>query len=110
MLVLVPPTSKKIPSDTRRCMSAPATLAAGPDSMVRIGRFSTSPRFITPPSPRMIMSGHVMPAARTLSWVSRCRLHHLGQDAGVDHGRAGADGEAVELGDLVSARGGQPRP
>ena len=51
-------------------MSAPATLAAGPESMVRTGRFCTSPRSITPPSPRMIMSGAVMPAWRTAPWVS----------------------------------------
>ena len=69
MLVLVPPTSKKMPSDTRRYMSAPATLAAGPESSVRMGRFCTSPRSMTPPSPRMIISGEVMPAARTLACV-----------------------------------------
>ncbi len=70
IFVLVPPTSKKMPSDTRRYMSAPATLAAGPDSMVSTGRFCTSVRSITPPSPRMIMSGAAIPAARTLSCVS----------------------------------------
>ena len=69
MFVLVPPTSKKMPSETRRYMRAPATLAAGPDSIVRIGRFWTSPRSITPPSPRMIMSGDAIPAARTLRCV-----------------------------------------
>ncbi len=67
--VLVPPTSKKTPSETRRCMSAPATLAAGPESIVRTGRRRISAASMTPPSPRMIMSGAVIPAARMLDSV-----------------------------------------
>jgi hypothetical protein len=64
MFVLVPPTSKKTPSDTRRYISAPATVAEGPESMVKIGRLRISVTSITPPSPRMIMRGASMPALR----------------------------------------------
>jgi hypothetical protein len=69
MLVLVPPTSKKIPSETRRYMRAPATLAAGPESMVRMGRLRISATSMRPPSPRMIMRGASMWALRTLRSV-----------------------------------------
>ena len=37
--VLVPPVSKKIPSDTLTYIKAAAMPAAGPESIVRIGRF-----------------------------------------------------------------------
>ena len=50
-------------------MSAPATLAAGPDSIVIAGRRRISWMSMTPPSPRMIMSGAWMPASRTLASV-----------------------------------------
>ena len=50
-------------------MSAPATLAAGPDSIVTTGRRRISRTSITPPSPRMIMSGAAMPASRTAASV-----------------------------------------
>ena len=50
-------------------MSAPATLAAGPDSIVIAGRRRISWISMTPPSPRMIMSGARMPASRTLASV-----------------------------------------
>ena len=69
MLVLVPPTSKNTPSETRRYIKAPATVAEGPESMVRIGRLRISTTSITPPSPRMIMSGASIPAFRTLASV-----------------------------------------
>ncbi|MNI58798.1 hypothetical protein D3C73_1139250 [compost metagenome] len=62
---LVPPTSKKMPSEIFSYMSAPATPAARPDSMVRIGRFRTSSMLITPPSQRMIISCEVIPASLT---------------------------------------------
>ena len=39
--------------------------AAGPESIVRIGRRATSATSMTPPSLRMIMSGTVMPARST---------------------------------------------
>ena len=58
-----------MPSDTFRYISAPATLAAGPDSMVTTGRRRISCTSITPPSPRMIISGAAMPASRTLASV-----------------------------------------
>ena len=58
-----------MPSEMRRCISAPATLAAGPDSMVMAGRRRISWTSITPPSPRMIISGAAMPASRTLCCV-----------------------------------------
>ena len=44
------------------CISEPATLAAGPDSIVIAGRCRISLMSITPPSPRMIISGASMPA------------------------------------------------
>ena len=69
VVVEVPPTSKYSPSETRRCMSAPATLAAGPDSIVMTGRRRISLMSMTPPSPRMIISGAEMPASRTLASV-----------------------------------------
>ena len=62
---LVPPTSMKMPSVTFSCKSAPAIPAAGPESIVSIGRRATSPTSITPPSLRMIISGTPMPAAAT---------------------------------------------
>ena len=69
IFVLVPPTSKNTPSETRRYISAPATVAEGPESIVRMGRFRISTTSITPPSPRMIMRGASMPAFRTLASV-----------------------------------------
>ena len=66
---LVPPTSMKMPSVTFSCRSAPATPAAGPESIVRIGRRATSRTSMTPPSLRMIMSGTPMPALRAASAV-----------------------------------------
>ncbi len=50
-------------------MSAPATLAAGPDSIVMTGRRRISSIFMTPPSPRMIIRGATIPASRTLASV-----------------------------------------
>ena len=50
-------------------MRAPATLAAGPESMVMAGRRRISRMSITPPSPRMTISGAWMPASRTLASV-----------------------------------------
>ncbi len=58
-----------MPSETRRCISAPATDAAGPDSIVIAGRRRISWMSMTPPSPRMIISGARMPASRTLASV-----------------------------------------
>ncbi len=63
--VLVPPTSTKMPSVTFSCKSAPAMPAAGPESMVRIGRRATSRTSMTPPSLRMIMRGTAIPARST---------------------------------------------
>ncbi|MMZ63726.1 hypothetical protein D1872_260010 [compost metagenome] len=56
MSTLVPPTSKKMPSEIFSYISAPATPAANPESIVNIGRFRTSSMLITPPSQRMIIS------------------------------------------------------
>ena len=56
----VPPTSKKIPSVNFSYIKAPATPAAGPDKIVRIGRFLTSSTVITPPSQRITMRGFLM--------------------------------------------------
>ena len=55
--VEVPPASKKIPSVIFSYMRAPATPAASPESMVKIGLFLTSSMLMTPPSQRMIISG-----------------------------------------------------
>ena len=68
---LVPPTSMKMPSVTFSCSNAPAMPAAGPESIVRIGRRATSATSITPPSLRMIISGTAMPARSTASAVMR---------------------------------------
>ena len=46
-------------------MRAPMTEAAGPESMVSTGRFFISVMSMTPPSPRMIISGTWMPTFRT---------------------------------------------
>ena len=62
---LVPPTSMKMPSVTFSCRSAPAIPAAGPESIVRIGRRATSATSMTPPSLRMIISGTPIPARST---------------------------------------------
>ena len=69
MSTLVPPASKKIPSDTFSYISAPATPAARPDSMVRIGRFRTSSMLITPPSQRMIIRSDWIFVSRTAASV-----------------------------------------
>ena len=58
-----------MPFEARRYINAPITLAAGPDNMVRIGRFFISFISMTPPSPRMIISGTSIPAPRTLRSV-----------------------------------------
>ena len=62
MLVDVPPTSTNIPFVTRRCSSAPATLAAGPDRTVSMGFERNVSMLVTPPSPRIIRSGDLTPA------------------------------------------------
>ena len=41
------------------------TEAAGPESIVNTGRFFISLISMTPPSPRMIISGTLTPASRT---------------------------------------------
>ncbi|WIB36927.1 hypothetical protein DEJ15_08210 [Curtobacterium sp. MCJR17_043] len=69
MSVEVPPVSRKSPSLSFSCMSAPATPAAGPDSTVSSGRRRISSRDITPPSHRITMSGAVIPAASMLAWT-----------------------------------------
>ena len=61
----------KIPSVTFSWKSAPAIPAAGPESMVRIGRRSTSATSITPPSLRMIISGAGIRASATARAVIR---------------------------------------
>ena len=58
----VPPTSKKIPSVSFSYIKAPATPAAGPERMVRMGRLRTSSTVMTPPSQRITISGLLMPA------------------------------------------------
>ena len=65
MLVVVPPTSKYTPLEARRYIKEPMTEAAGPESMVKTGRFFISFISITPPSPRIIISGTPTSAART---------------------------------------------
>ena len=57
ILVVVPPTSKYTPLEARKYIKDPITEAAGPESIVRIGRFFISPISITPPSPRIIIRG-----------------------------------------------------
>ncbi len=61
----------KIPSVTFSWNSAPAIPAAGPESIVRIGRRSTSATSITPPSLRMIISGAGIRAPATALAVMR---------------------------------------
>ena len=65
MLVVVPPTSKYTPLEARRYIREPITEAAGPESMVRTGRFFISEISITPPSPLIIIRGTFTPASRT---------------------------------------------
>ena len=55
------------------------TEAAGPDSMVSTGRFFISLISITPPSPRMIISGTVTPASRTEASVELAVSSILGR-------------------------------
>jgi len=69
MSELVPPTSTKIPSEMRAYISAAATPAAGPESMVRMGRRRISSISMMPPSLRITISGAVIPEARTLCSV-----------------------------------------
>ena len=58
--------------------------------MVIAGRRRISFTSITPPSPRMIISGAAIPASRTLCLGHVGGLDHARQDAGVDHRGAGA--------------------
>ena len=60
-------------------MRDPITDAAGPESMVSTGRFFISLISITPPSPRMIISGTSTPAARTLASVEFAVLSIFGR-------------------------------
>ena len=55
------------------------TLAAGPESMVRTGRFFISVMSITPPSPRIIIRGTRIPAWRTLPSVELAVFIILGR-------------------------------
>ena len=64
MFVLVPPTSIKIPFVILRYSRAPATLAAGPESMVRMGFVLKVSMLVTPPSPFMTIRGEVTPMPR----------------------------------------------
>ena len=65
ILVVVPPTSKYIAFEALRYISEPITDAAGPDNAVSMGRFLISFISITPPSPRIIISGTDTPAPLT---------------------------------------------
>lgn len=71
ILVVVPPTSKYTPLDARKYIKDPITDAAGPESMVKTGRFFISLISITPPSPRIIIKGTHTSAARTECSVLR---------------------------------------
>jgi len=66
-----------------RYIKAPATLAAGPDSIVTTGRRRISCTFITPPSPRMIISGAAIPAFAHGCFGHVRGADHFRQDAGV---------------------------
>ncbi len=62
---VVPPMSKlsRLRSPRRRASSAaPTTPAAGPDSMMWIGRSAAAAALIAPPLDCMIVSGRAMPA------------------------------------------------
>ena len=67
MLVLVPPTSTNIPFVIFRYSNAPATLAAGPESTVKIGFVRNVSMLVTPPSPFIIINGAVTPVSRIAS-------------------------------------------
>ena len=79
ILVVVPPTSKYTPLEARRYIRLPITDAAGPDNMVSTGRFFISLISITPPSPRMIISGTSTPALLTLCSVEFAVLSIFGR-------------------------------
>ena len=106
---LVPPASKKMPSDTFSYIRAPATPAARPESMVRMGRLRTLLDAHDPAvAARMIIRSDsiLVSPDRLLGHVGG--LHHLGDEAGVDHGGTGAHLEAVELADLMAAGAVEP--
>ena len=65
MSVLVPPTSRKIPSEIFTNANAAATPAAGPLSIVRIGRRRICAMSMMPPSLRITINGQAMPLSRT---------------------------------------------
>ena len=54
-----------MPSDTFSYIRAPATPAARPESMVRMGRLRTSSMLMTPPSQRMIIRSDSILVSRT---------------------------------------------
>ena len=58
ILVDVPPISMKTPCKMCEYNKAPATLAAGPDNIVKIGLFLNVSISVTPPSPFIIIIGH----------------------------------------------------
>ena len=101
MSALVPPTSMKMPSETCSCISAPAIPAAGPDSIVWIGRRATSSTVMTPPSDRMIISGALMPACSTDRAVIVAVPTILGRIARVEDRRPRARPQAIQRRDLV---------
>ena len=65
MSLEVPPTSTKTPLAMRSYISAAATPAAGPESIVSTGRFRMASMSMIPPSERMTISGASMPLAAT---------------------------------------------
>ena len=79
ILVVVPPTSKYTPFDARKYISEPITEAAGPESIVRTGRFFISAISITPPSPRMIIKGTSTPDSFTETSVEFATDNILGK-------------------------------
>ena len=100
---LVPPTSMKIPSLTFSYSSAPAMPAAGPESIVRIGRRSISRTSITPPSLRMIISGAAM-AARSTAAAVMCEVRIIrGKNRRVERRGSRARAQAVGRANVVPA-------
>ena len=79
IFVVVPPTSKYTPFEARRYIRLPITEAAGPDNIVRTGRFFISLISITPPSPLMIIRGTSTPALFTLCSVEFAVLSIFGK-------------------------------
>ena len=108
--VLVPPTSRKMPSETLAYIKAAAIPAAGPDKKRQDGALS---HLADVHNAAVAAHDHQRrrDAAALNAFVCHVsRLCHFGQDAGVDYGRSGSHLQAVQLAYLMAGSRRQAQP